>query len=260
MLDHPAYYIVLTIILVVLIVLLVRKIIQRRKEDKIFREYMAKMDELRKLKNETEANSKNQYRTYREKKEAERRAPANPQRETYYTTYNEREEKIIPKYAAGDDMDRINRHATIPDRIIPDKILYIATAIAVVLLLVNGKPLFSLRNDTTPIPKISQQIPVTENAQQTQKLNSSFVKQEWTKNGAELLITVKHENLSNAPCYNIASTYTLEDADGKVLQTVSAEQIPQINAYESIEQITKITLTIDPQLVKEISMRINYNT
>lgn len=136
MFSSPAYYIVMFVILVALIVLLVCMVVKRRKEDKIVREYMQKMDELRKLKQETEARSKNEYRTYREKKEADRMAPANPQKETYYTTYNEREEEYIPRYAAGDDMDKI-RHQT-PDRTIPDWAIYAAITILAILLLKNG--------------------------------------------------------------------------------------------------------------------------
>ena len=50
------------IVILALIVLLVRMIIQRRKEDKIFREYMKQMDELRKQKRAAEANTKEENR------------------------------------------------------------------------------------------------------------------------------------------------------------------------------------------------------
>ena len=50
------------IIILILIALLVRKVIQRRKEEKIFQEYMAKMDQLRKQKKEAEAAKKEEIK------------------------------------------------------------------------------------------------------------------------------------------------------------------------------------------------------
>lgn len=93
MFNSPAYYIVLLSALLALIVLLVRMIIQRRKEEKVFREYMAEMNELRKQKNESEANGQNQHKPNCEQQETERHVSENPKKEAGETTYNEREKK-----------------------------------------------------------------------------------------------------------------------------------------------------------------------
>lgn len=54
------------IVILALIVLLVKAIIQHRKEDKIFREYMKQMDELRKLKKEAEAKKKEENKVHQQ--------------------------------------------------------------------------------------------------------------------------------------------------------------------------------------------------
>ena len=93
MFNGPVYYIVLLSVLLALVVLLVRIIIQRRKDDKVIREYMAKMDELRKQKSESEAKSQTQHNTDHEKKEPEKHSSGDTPKDADYIVCNEHEKK-----------------------------------------------------------------------------------------------------------------------------------------------------------------------
>ena len=116
---NPIYYAILIALLIALVVILVFLIRKRRHEDELIQAYQERMDKLR----------------------AERKAEAEKKR-THYTTYNETEQKTtkwrhgrtyidddrhIPKYAAGDDMDRLHRPE--PDR--KGDLLYIAGLLVV---------------------------------------------------------------------------------------------------------------------------------
>ena len=76
------------VLIIASVILLVRKILDDAHDNRVMAEYQREMDEKRKEK-----------------------AKAAEKKKTYYTTYNEREDPYIPKYAAGDDMDKINRNA-----------------------------------------------------------------------------------------------------------------------------------------------------
>lgn len=117
----PAYYIALGILLVTLVIVLVLLIRKRKREDELIRAYQERMDRLR----------------------AERKAEEE-KKKTHYSTYNEKEQKVtkwrhgrqyiddernIPKYAAGDDMDRLNR----PNRNYYGDAAYISIVIALLI-------------------------------------------------------------------------------------------------------------------------------
>ena len=117
--KSPLYYAVLIALLIVLIVILFLLIRKRKREEKAIQEYQERMDKLR----------------------AERKAEAE-KKQTHYTTYNETEHQSIkwrhgrtyidetrhmPKFAAGDDMDKLHRPE--PDR--KGDLLYIAGLLVV---------------------------------------------------------------------------------------------------------------------------------
>ena len=116
----PVYYAILIALLIALVVILVLLIRKRKREDELIRAYQEKMDRLR----------------------AERKAEEE-KKKTHYSTYNEKEQKVtkwrngrqyidddrhIPKYAAGDDMDRLQR----PEPDIKGDLIYIAALMAVI--------------------------------------------------------------------------------------------------------------------------------
>ena len=116
----PVYYAVLISLLIVLAIILVLLIRKRKHEDELIRAYQEKMDKLR----------------------AERKAEE-AKKKTHYSTYNEKEQKVtkwrhgrqyidddrhIPKYAAGDDMDRLQR----PEPDMKGDLIYIAALLAVI--------------------------------------------------------------------------------------------------------------------------------
>lgn len=98
----PLYYAILLALLGALVAVLVLLIRKRKREDELIRAYQEKMDKLR----------------------AERQAEEE-KKKTHYSTYNEVEPKVIkwrhgreyidddrpyiPRYAAGDEMDRLKR-------------------------------------------------------------------------------------------------------------------------------------------------------
>ena len=118
--KSPVYYAVLITLLIVLVIILVLLIRKRKREEKLIRDYQEKMDKLR----------------------AERRAEEE-RKKTHYSTYNEEEQQVtkwrhgrkyidddrhIPKYAAGDDMDKLQR----PKPDMKGDLIYIAALMAII--------------------------------------------------------------------------------------------------------------------------------
>lgn len=118
--KSPVYYAILITLLVALVVILVLLIRKRKREEELIRTYQKKMDKLR----------------------AERKAEEE-KKKTHYSTYNEKEQKVtkwrhgrqyldddrhIPKYAAGDDMDRLQR----PEPDTKGDLIYIAALMVVI--------------------------------------------------------------------------------------------------------------------------------
>ena len=128
--KSPVYYIVLITLLVILIVILVLLIRKRKREEENMRIYMERMEKLRAERKAEEEKKKTHYTTYNE---TEQRATKWRHGRTYID-----DDREIPKYAAGDDMDRLRR----PTRNYNGDILYVA---AVVVILVCIKILTRLR-------------------------------------------------------------------------------------------------------------------
>ena len=99
--SSPVYYAVLIALLATLMVVLVLLIRKHRRENENMKRYMEQMEKLRAERRAEEEKKKTHYSTYNEAEQ-----PVTKWR--HGRTYID-DDRDIPKYAAGDDMDRLKR-------------------------------------------------------------------------------------------------------------------------------------------------------
>lgn len=172
----------------------------------------------------------------------------------------------IPKYAAGDDMDQINRKAYALWSEKKPPLIPIPLAIFVVFLLVFIAPL-SKRDKTATQPSLSP-APSQPSASVTApepiiipagKLQAELNSAEFNSNGSKIFVTYTYSNESNTSFYSIVTTIELQDENDAVLQSKIADTIDNIKPTETKEITTSIT--IDPEnigKVRRVELRTNY--
>jgi len=239
--KSPVYYIVLITLLVILIVILVLLIRKRKREEENMRIYMERMEKLRAERKAEEEKKKTHYTTYNE-------AEQQPKKWRHGKTYTD-DDEYIPKYAAGDDMDRLNREKEYPSNDIPYLPIILAAIglISVIAFVSTGK------NDlVVKQPNMSQQITHPET---TEKLSVELLSAEENPDRTKVYVTVRYKNESMNTCYDIVTTLTLTYGDiiaDSVKHTAAA--LPGGMDSEEI-----ITLSI-PEEYRNAAYYVNANT
>lgn len=192
----PLYYFILGVLLAVLVAVLVLLIRKRKREEENYRFYMEKMEKLRaEQKAEEEKkqpnwrfwNEENQYSTYNE-------AERNSTKWRHGRTYVD-DNRHAPKYAAGDDMDRLKRERNTEETSYTP---FILSAVA----LICAVAIFAISQTGTKLPTITQANPV-------EKLNVKIVSADPNQEYTKLYVTLHYENESINTCYNIVTTINL---------------------------------------------------
>jgi len=167
----------------------------------------------------------------------------------------------IPKYAAGDDMDRINRNAyalwsekTFSFKELPIIFVGILVLIGVFMSeLHQAKPVTpptAPSAPTRPSP-VQPTIPATVPAPtETEKLQAEINSADFSTDYSKVYVTYTYSNNTNSSFYSIVTTINLEDENGTVLQSKIADTIDVINAKDS-KEIT-VSLTIEPENIGKV--------
>lgn len=173
----------------------------------------------------------------------------------------------IPKYAAGDDMDQINRKAYALWSEKKPPLIPIPLAIFIIFLLIFIAPL-SKRDKTTPPQPTLSPTPAQPSTSVTApepiiiptgKLQAELNSAEFNSDGSKIFVTYTYLNESNTSFYSIVTTIDLQDEDDVVLQSKIADTIGSIKPTETKEITTSIT--IDPEnigKVRRIELHTNY--
>lgn len=185
---------------------------------------------------------------------------AKPKHHTKSAETNHRQQlsEHIPKYAAGDDMDQINRKAyalwsekkppLIP---IPLVVLLISAVIFITPLSSRSKTV-TQQPGLSPAPSqpstsITAPEPIVIPAGKLQaELNSA----EFNSDRSKIFITYTYSNESNTSFYSVVTTIDLQDENDVVLQSKIADTIDSIIPTETKEITTSIT--IDPENIGKI--------
>ena len=181
----PAYYIALGILLVALVVVLVLLIRKRKRDNEAIKAYQKRMDKLRAERKAEEEKKKTHYTTYNEKER-----PVTKWR--HGRTYVD-DNRHIPKYAAGDDMDRLKREQKTENTSYTP---FILSAVA----LICAAAIFATSQTKIKSPTI---------ANPSEKLNVEIVSADPNQEYTKLYVTLHYENESINTCYNIVTTINL---------------------------------------------------
>lgn len=232
----PVYYLILIALVSALVTVLVLLIRKRRRNEEIIRAYQEQMDKLRAERRAEEERKKTHYSTYNE---AEQQATKWRHGRTYID-----EETNIPKYAAGDDMDRLRREYQ-QESYGPIIMAGLALMCALGIFLYS-----SSRAPATPGK-------VFNGPQNSDKLAMQIVSTETNQTGTKAYVTLHYENLTAVLCYEIETTVDLI-CDGRVVDTVELT-IPSIPGTAQTEEI--VTLDI-PEAYQgtnyKVQAKVNY--
>lgn len=183
------------------------------------------------------------------------------------TNYQPPPSEHIPKYAAGDDMDQINRKAYAlwsekksSAKEIPIIILGILVLCGILLSEFN-KTKTTPQSPLSPAPSqpsasVTAPEPIVIPAGKLQaELNSA----EFNSDGSKIFVTYTYSNESNISFYSIVTTIELQDENDVILQSKIADTISSIRPTETKEITTSIT--INPEnigKVRRVELRTNY--
>lgn len=174
------------------------------------------------------------------------------------TDYQQPLSEHIPKYAAGDDMDQINRKAYAlwsekksSTKEVP--IIIIGTLVLCGILLSEfNKTKTTPQSPLSPAPTqpstsvtTSEPIMIPDGKLQAE-LNSA----EFNSDRTKIFITYTYSNESNTSFYSVVTTIDLQDENDVVLQSKIADTIDSIIPTETKEITTSIT--IDPENIGKI--------
>lgn len=183
------------------------------------------------------------------------------------TNYQPPPSEHIPKYAAGDDMDQINRKAYAlwsekksSAKEIP--IIILGTLVLCGILLSEfNKTKTTPQSPLSPAPSqpsasVTAPEPIVIPAGKLQaELNSA----EFNSDGSKIFVTYTYSNESNTSFYSIVTTIELQDENDVILQSKIADTISSIRPTETKEITTSIT--ISPEnigKVRRVELRTNY--
>ncbi len=150
----------------------------------------------------------------------------------------------VPRYAAGDEMDRINRRAQYVQFQKTQPIIPILTALTLVVILIVA--LSSKIN-----PWISAKTQVTAPTIITnQKLQMELKSADFSSDQSRVYVTCTYTNDTNISFYSIITTIDLKDENGKTIQRKMADTIGRIKPEEA-EEITTL-IAIDSENIGKV--------
>lgn len=164
----------------------------------------------------------------------------------------------IPKYAAGDDMDQINRKAYALWSEKKPPLIPIPLAIVVVFVLVFIAPLSKQDKTTTPQRSLSPaptQPSTSVTAPEpvmipTGTLELELNSADFNDDRSKIFVTYTYSNEANTSFYSVITTIELQDENDIILQSKIADTIDSIKPTETKEITTSIT--IDPENMGKI--------
>jgi len=170
----------------------------------------------------------------------------------------------IPKYAAGDDMDQINRNAyalwsekKFHYKELPIIFIGILVLIGVFMSdLHQNEPVTPLT--PTPPSPVQPTIPVTVPAP-TGQLQAELNSADFNNDLSKIFVTYTYTNDTNSSFYSIITTIDLEDENNAVIQSKTADTVESVKANES-KEIT-VSVTINPEnigKVKRVTIHTTY--
>ncbi len=151
-----------------------------------------------------------------------------------------------PRYAAGDDMDRINRNAYTVDfeKKHSDAPAIIGSAIIGLLILLTVPQIINTvkqeMNNTSNTVTASAPAPIQPIPIGTVELH--MISAEFNSDLTKLFVTYEYINNSGLDVHSITPTVNILNADGEVIQSKEAETIENILQGESQEVITSMEL------------------
>lgn len=183
------------------------------------------------------------------------------------TNHQQTSSEHIPKYAAGDEMDQINRKAYALWSEKKPPLIPIPLAIVVVFVLIFIAPLSKRDKIATSQPNLSP-TPVQPSTSVTAsesiiiptgKLQVELNSAEFNSDRSKIFVTYTYSNESNTGFYSIVTTIDLEDESDIVIQSKITDTIDSIKPTE-IREIT-IPITIEPEnigKVRRVEIHTNY--
>lgn len=167
----------------------------------------------------------------------------------------------IPRYAAGDDMDQINRKATTIhnyNRYTLSEILSISASILILTLVAIAKIFGDGETRSLPhstAPSLPSQ-PVIDNVTPTPppiagKLETALISAEFNSDNSKIFVTYSYKNQSNQNFYSINSTIQLVEETGVIVLSQKTDTVEKLTTDEEKEYI--IAIEIDPSIAYSIS-------
>ncbi len=166
-----------------------------------------------------------------------------------------------PRYAAGDDMDRINRNAYCVE--FEDKHsnapAIIGITIIGLLLLATLPKLSNESQQQTSTPPKSITAAAPAQLEPAGTIDMKLVSADLSDDLSKIFVTYRYTNNSDWDCHSLVPTINLLDAESNTIQTTIADTIDQIASGETKEIISAVE--IQPgnfEKIKQITINTSY--
>jgi len=188
-------------------------------------------------------------------RKAARKTPSPPPRDEESVAHK-------PRYAAGGDMDRINRSAYMVEleNKRSDAPAIIGSIIIGLLILVTAPKIISAFHQqmTSPSGSITASAPTPSTPIGTIELE--MVSADFSGDLSKVFVTYRYINNSAQDAHSLVPTINLLDAEGNTVQTMTADMIDQIASGETKEIISAVE--IEPAnlgKISHITVHTSYN-
>lgn len=169
----------------------------------------------------------------------------------------------IPKYAAGDEMDRIPRRSYYQRNSGRPPLALVALVICGTLAVCSY-----VKYPTETKDFIRNTLAYQPNAPRIrfEPLAGNLQDVEWrttvtfSSDYRQLFFTTVFVNRGDATRYNIASTYQLMDKNENVAQTKDGDTIPSLSPGQSVEKTTSIQLEIEASEISEYRQSVTMDS
>jgi len=169
-------------------------------------------------------------------RKAARKVPPPPPRDQEPTAHK-------PRYAAGDDMDRINRNAyTVEiENKRSDAPTIIIAIIFGLLLVVGPKIIKSFRQQTNASSEpVTASVPASVG-----KIELQIVSSDFSSDRSKIFVTYRYINNSTRDIRSLVPTINLLDTEGNTIQTMTADTIDEIAQGETREIISSVEIELE---------------
>ncbi len=160
------------------------------------------------------------------------------------------EGKHIPKYAAGGEMDRINRNSYIAP---PEKRSNIA-ALLIILLIVAAIAIPTWRNRAnmrpTMFPSASSTSVLTPASYTGKQLKMEITSLDWSYDQTKIFVTCAYSNETDIHFYAVTTRLDLQDENDSIVQSETTDVIEDIGPNEKKEITTAVT--INPENIGKV--------